>query len=315
MDRVDSASRLRLLSEDAPVFSSDYNCNRLLYSTRDGSIVLDGASFPTDHFRKHLKYYPPDTRVFTSTDVSGLRVWDADRMSVLYAYPGQELSFHAYSGSLVLAAIEQSTVQLYDLRSRYPTRVLRRSCVERVGWLGTDVLAMLRSGVLELTDVRTEGSILRIENVSDFVITENCCFLIISKDKNERSLCSIQRGDGGSDRYESAGIPGIGDSDGELTGSKSGSGGDRAGGRGEMVVIEKQTKYDRIYYTKYGDVIVGTAGKGLHMESPRHSLLVSAETAAVRACYVGGETGLLLMNDSIYQIETDPLFIDGNNDQ
>lgn len=187
---------------DAAVFSSDLNFGTLLYSEIDGSITVtnmaadglpaakDMKTITHDPNKKYVRFYPPDCYVFTSTDPSGLKVWDAAQGDVVYSYKSEYLRDHCYSKHCVLASSDEFNLKFYDLRSRYMINSKTAQCIEKIGWFNEYIL-YIRDNSLFISDFRNlQHTFLKIENAQDFAACDDR-FYYLSKEKPlENTLCS-----------------------------------------------------------------------------------------------------------------------------
>lgn len=103
--------------------SSDIHNSSLIVSEKNGTIQFISdkmGSFIPDHFKKHVRFYPVDDFLFTSTDNSiGLRVWDREKEKESYRYPEDSLGVHEYSKNRVIASLSSFGVKFFDIRTRY----------------------------------------------------------------------------------------------------------------------------------------------------------------------------------------------------
>ena len=195
-------------------FSLSNNSNKLVYTDNNGSIIqitninelcnseeeienenimesarIEAHVINEDSLRKDIKFYPVDDLVFTTTDINGLKVWDAYAGKCIYKYKEDKLSMHSYSPECILAAFNQFNIKFYDLRCRYHTSSIKKSDVERVGWCDNSLLIFKESG-LECFDFQAHKTIWKLQNVCDFAINEKRCYILTNQNK-ERQIMSI----------------------------------------------------------------------------------------------------------------------------
>lgn len=180
----------------ADVFSSDVNFGTLLYSELDGSIVCGTSRIQANNNRKHVKFYPPDCCVFTSTETYGLSIWDANVGNVIYSYKKEHLYDHAYSQYCILASFDEHNLKFYDLRSRYMinSKTLRHTV--KLAWNGNQIAALSQNTIF-VSDFRNlNNTVFKIENVHDFAVC-NDTFYYISKEEKCNVLYSCKIEDDG----------------------------------------------------------------------------------------------------------------------
>lgn len=184
----------------ARVFSSDLNFGVLLYSELDGSIVMDRTRIPACSERKHLKFYPPDCCVFTSTGTSGLSIWDANHSTTIYSYKNEHLNDHAYSQWCILASSDELNLKFYDLRSRYMINSKTAKDTVKIAWAGHQIYA-LGHGELVVSDFRNlSETAFKLSNVYDFAVCNEMVYYL-SREKGKSVLHGCTFGvDGKSER-------------------------------------------------------------------------------------------------------------------
>lgn len=282
-----------LRSSGVAHFSSDFNADTLVYASRDGSIVRNGVSLAPDHYKKDVKCYPPDDAVYTTTDVTGLRVWDAARAVAIYRYRNPGLARHAYSDACVLAAFDDRSIRLYDLRCRYPTQSFAKSRCAGIGWAGSQ-LYVHDGDALAVYDCRSFSVELHVRNVRDFAIGGPLCYAIHEVDGV--SMLSSIGSSGAFGRLRGA----------PLDGAVHDGPGSRSGPPAESAarILQKKTQYKRIFATKYRDSIACLDGSRIRIESfdGTRELPVSEEVKQLDAVYLGREGGHLFMNGNLYAV-------------
>ncbi|KAI4291786.1 hypothetical protein PAPHI01_1060 [Pancytospora philotis] len=270
---------MELLEADVMHYSSDWNSGSLVYADSEGAIkrpLVPHAAFAPDRCKKDIKYYPPDDCVFTTTDPTGLRVWDASRNALLYAYKPDELSRHCYSQDLLATAFNDYNVNFYDLRCRYLASSMVAGSLVDVGW-AQGYLYTYDGRTVGVYDPRRLAPVHTVERVVDFAIGGGCCFLLQKADAG-RLLVSLS-GPAPPVPVGSAGaVP--------------------------FAAMTKKTKYERIVGLKTESAIAGLEGGCLKIESlDRIRVLpVPEKLRSLDAFYTAGELSYLFGNNGLYAI-------------
>lgn len=274
---------MELIYEKVGYFSSDFNCNSLIYSTKEGEVVVNDHRFTPDHFKKDVKYYPPDDKVFTTTDASGLRVWDVSRRECIYGYRTEELYKHSYSSNCILSAFGPYNINFYDLRCRYPTHTLFKSRIQKLGWIG-ETLYFFDGYTMFVYDYKQQEERVLVDDVVDCAITSKSGFLL--RKKNGQKVLTIIRDKNGS---------GIQD---ELSNGKNAR---------ENDILDKTSKYEYIFSVKYRDFIAGIEDKKIKLECFGRVIELSLleDVVSFKNMYLSEEMGFLFMNDNLYKINID----------
>lgn len=171
-------------------FSSDLNFDTLIYSTIDGSIIMNDIKINTNNSnKKYIKFYPPDCCVFTTTDVNGLSVWDTEEGNVIYTYKNEDLMDHSYSKNCILSSFDEFNLKFYDLRSRYMINSKTLSNIKKISWQNENIFSLSNEKLI-ISDFRNlKSNLVEICNINDFATCFDR-FYYISKDNNLYS-CSF----------------------------------------------------------------------------------------------------------------------------
>lgn len=258
---------MEVISENVKYYSSDYNIDldSLIYSERTGNILFNGNNIVTDHLKKTVRFYYPDNHVFTTTDVTGLRVWDSYKGKLAYSYEKEELAEHAYSDSGIVAAAGLYTINFYDLRSRYCIHTVSVSNVTQLEWVGLYLYAYSADKLI-IYDYGLHEKIAEINNCNGFAIGGKNVFVLKRKDIlvfNSADSANIIQAD----------------------------------------TINKKTKYNKIMSVKGQEYILGITNESLVTESFEkvENLNILDKIKDVGVLYVRGTKKILFMNDKIYQ--------------
>lgn len=253
---------------EAKHFSSDICSDMLIYSEIDGSIstYAHGAQsrIPTGNeaARKHVNFYPADNLVFTTTDMSGLRVWDQERQKVLYKYKDEHLCDHSYSHSCILASFDDYNIKFYDLRCRYLANSRPLHNNKKVGWIEEHIYCFDGEHV-SILDYRSLGSpVCVFDNIFDFAICDGACYLITK----ERGRCYLT-----------------------YTDPKSGE-----------TYLRKEVPYDKILPLKGHGCIAGVTRDGLRIESYSSLKDVRMKDLSVETLHFGSSSGYCFANGSLF---------------
>lgn len=242
----------------------------LIYSEADGSIstCTYGAvsRIPTEGnaVRKHVKFYPQDNLVFTTTDTSGLRVWDQERRKVLYKYKDEHLSDHSYSYNSILASFDDYNIKFYDLRCRYLANSRPLHSNKKVGWIEEYVYCFDGGRVSVLDYKNLSRPVRTFDNVFDFAICDGVCYLVTK----DRGKCYLTYTD------------------------------PRAG----EAYLRKEVPYDRILPLKGQGCIAGVTRDGLRVESYSSLKDVQMKDCIIEALHFGSTNGYCFANGSLFVI-------------
>lgn len=256
---------MELIAAGISYHSSDFNAGSLVYTETDGTIHQHRSVLLTDHFRKSIKYYPPDDRVFTTTDVTGLRVWDAVQQRVIYAYKPDTLYAHAYSGTCILASFDDYNIKFYDLRCRYIIQSLKKSGIAEIGW-AAERLYTYDGDVVEAYDYRSLDKMLCINGATGFAVSGACCFAL-QKDDEDTRLIRIADGEASS-------------------------------------LYKKKVRYESICGVKPAGAIAGLENGRIKMEEYGRiwELRAPEKIERLDAVYFGGAGGYLFANECLYAL-------------
>lgn len=175
---------------NASVLSSDLNFGTLIYAEKDGSVSINNSKVITDDpAKKYVKFYPPDCYVFTSTDSSGLRVWDVEQACPIYSYKTEHLIDHCYSPTVILSSFDEFNLKFYDLRVRYMIASKPVPDTKKIGWINDRIYYLSGKSLLSSDFKNLKHDFFKIENVLDFAVC-NDRFYYLSKEGSSHVLYS-----------------------------------------------------------------------------------------------------------------------------
>ncbi len=168
-------------SEKVSFYSSDFNRNVLIYSTKEGNIYLNHNYTISTTGPNHVKFYPPDVYVFTTTGINGLAVYDSETSQCLYRYRKEELSDHCYSPEYLLSSYDQNNIKFYDLRQRYMNHNIPCFNIDKIDWIGKNILVH-SDNTLKTIDFRNNQVISELKDIKDFIVSNNDTLFYITND-------------------------------------------------------------------------------------------------------------------------------------
>lgn len=257
---------------EAKHFSSDISPGMLIYSESDGQIsvyscgTLHRIESENDVPGKHVKFYPPDNLVFTTTDVSGLGVWDRERQRILYRYKEECLYDHSYSRSYTLASFDDYNIKFYDLKCRYlaGSRQLRNN--RKIGWIEEYVYCFDGEHVSVFDYRNLDYPVHIFNNVFDFEVCDGICYLIA---KDGGKYCLIYADPGSN----------------------------------EDTYLRKEVPYSKILPLKGHGCIAGATKNGLRIESYNSLKDVQMKGFVVEALHFGDSSGYCFANGFLFVID------------
>ncbi len=279
---------MELVSKDIKYYSSDFNNNSLIYSNRDGQIVFNGNTIESDHLKKKIRFYPPDDLVFTTSDISGLRVWDANKGSVVYHYPTADLSVHGYSSNCILASASLYNVMFYDLRSRYSTHTIPYSRISQIEWID-EYLYMYDGERIIVYEYRQHEEMGILNNCTGFAIAGNNIY-ILKKNAGKSyisMLCNrsfIDNKNGNDNMLDK-------NQESSLT-------------HDFRYVTNKSTKYKKIKSIKDKRYIMGYYDENIILESFDNvsKLELEVKIQEINAMYMNENKKFIFMNGNLYNL-------------
>lgn len=273
-------------------FSSDFNSDTLIYTDTEGTIVQNGSQFTPDHLKKDIKFYPPDDRVFTTTDITGLRVWDSTKLAILYQYKPDQLSRHAYSSDCVLSAFDDYNIKFYDLRCRYVLKSFPKGRVRDLGWIENQLYVYDGDSVV-CYDYRSLSNELCFKNIINFAIGARSCFMI-RKQGEDRLLLNLVKG------CHSQRLPNV-----NRTPPGSGPADHQEEPTHGSEVVQKKTKYEKILGIKSCDSIACIENGKIKIEERNRiwEFLIPEKIKSLEAIYFKQGGGYLFMNDNLYEFD------------
>lgn len=236
---------MQLLASEISHYSSDWNCDSLICTTSDGSItkpLQSDSAFMPDHLKKHIRFYPQDCAVFTTTDTRGLRVWDASRNALLYSYRRDSLGKHCYSPNCLVTAFNDYNINFYDLRCRYVTNSMKASGLVDVGWAGR-LLCVYDRSTVKVYDQGLGAPLQTFESIAAFTIGGDTCFMI-RRDGSQSSLVTLSETSVSTIHAEE----------------------DPVMKPGNLSVLSKSTNYQKIFGLRNERAIAGIAHGSLKIE-------------------------------------------------
>lgn len=253
---------------EAKHFSSDINLDTLLYSESDGSISVHThearrkIDSECDALRKYVKYYPPDNLVFTTTDASGLRIWDQERQKVLYKYKEEQLYDHSYSQNYILASFDDYNIKFYDLKCRYlaSSRPFRNN--KKVGWIDEYVYCFDGEHVSAFDYRNLDSPVHSFDNVFDFAVCDGVCYLTTKVSGKYQLIYTDPRA---GDSY-----------------------------------LKKEVPYGKIFPLKGHGCIAGVTKDGLRVESYSSLRDVGMKGYNVEALHFGSSNGYCFANGFLF---------------
>lgn len=250
---------------DASTFSTDMKHETLIYTEKDGSIKVHGGKAITpDVNKKFVKFYPPDCQVFTTTDDSGLRVWNTEEMSLLYSYKKEQLCSHSYSNGCILASFDDFNLKFYDLRARFMINSKPFHAVRKIDWYG-DFLLCLASNTLTLIDFRNVLlNVASIEDVQDFAACDER-FYYTAKDQ---TLVSCSKSEDN-----------------------------------QIKKLQKQVPYSRILSTNNKSTLVGLLGNSIRVENFDSYHDISLGKIEPQAVHISNKKAVVVTKSGLYKFD------------
>lgn len=174
------------------MFSSDFKENCLIHTETDGSIHFQNTRIQgVNPIKKHVKFYPPDTFVFTTTSVNGLQVYDRMEGKMLYSYSKESLLDHCYSKNCILSSFDEFNIKFYDLRTRYLINTIQQPNIKKLEWQGDFIYCLTDNG-LNAIDYKSGGALIHsISNVTDFCICNDKCYYLTKELKNKQNFENV----------------------------------------------------------------------------------------------------------------------------
>lgn len=254
--------------------SSDMSQDILVYTTTDGGINLhsdnfEGHTILPNSLRKDVKFYPADSFVFTTTDFSGLSVYDRENSEEIYKYENEALYSHAYSPEYTIATYDDYNLKFYDLKCRYLINSRAHTGVHgrsKICWLN-NYIYFNNASSLQVYDFRLlDTEVFKAKDVLDFAIAGEHCYFI--------------KADGEGHFLYQAKLHSEGHS-----------------------YVMKKVPYDRLDVLKGRDILVGILEKGIKLESQDHVSDVKLKDYKVSALHFGTKTGYLFADDQLYDLQ------------
>lgn len=262
----------KLLS--AKYFSSDLNLNTLIYTEKNGSICYlnsqnDIDFIESDFFKKYIKFYPPDNCVFTTTDSSGLTVYDFYKNTPIFKYKNETLNNHAYSKNCIIATSDNYNIKFYDLKCRYLINSFLNSgnfnSKNLIDWIDNKIY-LYDGNDLKIYDYRNMNLINTIDQVENVAILENESYFIKKNKERENYLYRLNN-------------------DGSF--------------------VHKKILFDKIISLKNQNSIVQIKDDKIKIENNNFIKEITLGINNIENIHFDNNKGYLFANDEIYLIECD----------
>lgn len=250
--------------QDEKIFSSDMNQGRLVCSTLDGRIVLgDDNSVLCDKSKKYIKFYPPDCSVFTTTDTSGLRIWDSEKMDVVYSYKKEDLNDHSYSNSCIVASYDDFNLKFYDLRSRFMINSKVLPKISKIDW-HDDLVICISEDKLKILDFKNMmNNLFSIDDVKDTVSCESVFYYLTNS--NELNACNIQENK-------------------------------------QITKIKKHSNYNKIQSADKRKYLIGITENGFRIENFDGFSQISLGDVKIKQVHINDQNGFVISDTEIYKL-------------
>lgn len=256
--------------------SSDINSSTILYSEIDGSISTYSKGTGVSNIqscaaKKHVKFYPVDNYVITSTDATGLSVFDRERSKLIYKYENENLYTHSYSDNDLIATFDDYNLKFYDLRCRYLSSSKPFANNKKIDWLGS-FLYCKDNESLQIFDFRDlDSPIYNFKNVLDFAISDIYCYMLqLSEEEGCQDKFLVQTNPKNS----------------------------------KMLYLRKKVSYDKIFNLKNHNYIVGIANNKINFEDNDTIFSVSSNQSNIAGVYFCDANVFLFVNNSFYEVDS-----------
>lgn len=181
-------------------FSSDMNGESLLVSDYNGQLMVLGSNkscgvIESTKMLKFVKFFPADHFVFTTTDQTGLAVYDTFNRREIYKYKNENLNAHAYSNKRIIATSDEYNLKFYDLKCRYLIHSIQNSGgrfnpVNSIDWIDDNIIIHDGSS-LKIYDFRNGKISNHFENVTDFTVCNKICYFVKQEERDKYELIRL----------------------------------------------------------------------------------------------------------------------------
>ncbi|KRH93242.1 hypothetical protein M153_12400002180 [Pseudoloma neurophilia] len=137
-------------------YDADISYNStLLVSSTNGlmSIFYDQAlrkdRIANDMQCKKVKFYPGDDFLFTTSDNTGLKVWDREKQKNIFTYPTDIILDHIYLEDRTIAAQTEIGIKFFDLRMRYSSTFHKQRNILKMSKSGNNLAFCTRNQIFK----------------------------------------------------------------------------------------------------------------------------------------------------------------------
>lgn len=260
---------MEIIKNQTYYFASDLNKGTIIYSDTFGDIhIIDQnnilRNIEADSYKKYLKFYPPDTYVYTSTDIKGLRVWDANLGKQIFKYREEKLYDHVYSDKCILTSFDDYNIKFYDLRCRYQIKSISKGIIKNIAWVGNFLYTYDGDVLLKYDSRSSDEPLKRFYGINDFATTNEQIFIT----KIEGCIKYL----------------------GMITEKDD--------------IVFKQTKYDRIFNGKANKFIVGLIDNDIFIEEKESiwKFPLKDKITSFEALFIDENKGYCFFNNSLVKI-------------